>query len=92
MTFQEKKDNLIDGMIMAIRELVARHGVDSKDYSDKVLIPDERFMYQIEGYPNGKVVEVNDKLICSFGHRYDYTAIDIDELCELIDHLIDKYS
>jgi len=94
MSFEEKKENLINQMQELVKKLIKDgKGVESKHTSDIVMKPEDKFQFNIDGYPSGSyVTEVKeDKLVSNYGHSYDYEVIGIDELCELIDHLKNKY-
>jgi hypothetical protein len=93
ITFEERKEALIDDMKQTIATIIYHKGSPSKEFSEKILKPDDGFMFNIDGYPSGSyVIEVGaDRLNSNFGHQYDYSSLGIDELCQLVDHLVDKY-
>ena len=91
-TFEQKKDDMIEKMGEFVKDAIFLKGEESKEFSEKVLKPDNEFMFNLEGVGSPYVTEVaEDKLICNYGHTYSYDCLGIDELCQLIDHLKEKY-
>lgn len=93
-TFEQRNDDFVSEMRERIGNLIFHSGVESKSYSEKVLIPEDDFKFNIPNtHYNGYVVEVSgSNLICDHGHQYSYDVLEMEELCQLIDHLIKKYS
>ncbi len=93
MTFKEKYEQLINDMNEVLGIIITYKGEESKHYSEKVLKPDDEFMFNLEGIGCPYVEEVaNGELICNYGHKYDYSCLDTEELCKLTDHLREKYA
>lgn len=95
MTFEEKKDEFFRDIYGTMINLVDEAGQESEHYSDKVIIPDDDFMFNLDvGHPSGSyVIEVTGtELISNYGHKYNFDVLELEVLCELLDHLVEKYS
>ena len=96
MSLEVKYLEFLDKITEAISDLVQSKGKeDSKHYSDKVLKPDDDFMFNLDvGHPSGSyVTEVKKEgLVSNYGHVYSFDSLETQELCQLIDHLQIKYS
>ena len=93
-TFFVSKLNQLETMIVyQIDEMIYLNGVKSDFSSDKVLkVKHESYQFSI-GSNGSYITEVGDGiLIDQRGHRYYLDAIDILELCELMDYLLTEYN
>lgn len=92
MNFEDKYEMLIVDM-KSIIGIIAYHDGEASDfYNHKVLKPDDDFQINLNTNYNGFVKEVSsERLISNEGHIYEYTQIDFEELCQLVDHLQVKY-
>lgn len=94
MSLEVKYLEFLDEITKAISDLVQSKGKeDSKHYSEKVLKPEDDFMFNLDvGHPSSSyVAEVSaDSLISNYGHKYSFDSLDTQELCQLVDHLTNK--
>lgn len=94
MNFEQKKNQLFDDMHQQIDELVQALGENTSNVGRPVLKIEKDFW---KGVPNVHYAacfnEINsDSLFCTVGHSYSYDTMDIEDLCEVIDHVIEKYN
>lgn len=88
-TFSERLGELETDAHSTIQHLIETKGVDSKDYSVKVLkIEEFDLMYNLDG---GRwLAEISaENLIDNCGNQYNYSCIELSKLCEIIDYFND---
>lgn len=93
MSLEVQYLEFLDKITETISDLVQKKGAeDSEHYSEKVLKPEDEYKFNLEGVGCPYVVEVSEKnLICNYGHTYSFDSLDTQELCQLVDHLTNKY-
>jgi len=95
MKFEDKYNTLINDIQVTVEVLADHKGEDtSRHYSEKVLKPDDDFMFNLDvGHPSGSyVTEVKkDGLVSNYGHVYSFDQLELEKVCQLVDHLKEKY-
>ncbi len=86
MSFKEKCDNLYEELRLNIIRKVKEIGKDSHVGFKTIKIEDEDFHFTLSAY--SYLVEIGeDYLFNKYGHSYDFSALYIEDLCELVDYL-----
>lgn len=86
MNFTEKLDNLYEEVRLSIIANVSTKGDTSKHCNDNVVEVDSDRSFNLDG--KRWLDEVGDNfLIDDYGHRYEYSVLSYEDLCDLADFL-----
>ena len=93
MGFEAKRQEIISDIKELVRKLIEdNRGVESKQFSKDVLIPDEDYQFNLGTHYNGYVTEVTDeRLFSNEGNSYFYEQLSMEQICEIADNLENKY-
>jgi len=85
MTLTEKYEAFWNDIILKLEELIDQKGVESEHSNSRVLkLENEELMYNLGD--SHYVTEISKTaLVSESGYTYGHCAIDIEQLCEIID-------
>jgi hypothetical protein len=85
--FQNQYERLELELKTKVKALIAKRGVESKYSNEQVLVISENFQFNV-GDRGFYIVEISaNNLIDKNGMTYYFSAISMEQLCELVDNL-----
>jgi Na+/phosphate symporter len=92
--FEEEREGIIERMKNFVKEIILRGDANISEHdSSECLMPDDDFQFNLSGtHYSGYTEEVGeDYLMSNMGNHYAYDNLDMEQLCQLFDHLQEKY-